>query len=138
MVVQSHVSHERLLQITTIGEIFCFEHISDTPGEALHHAIGSEHAWLGQSSPSQTRSARHRHPARAQANGLTALARKKSSAPPLRPLQTLVQQKIEIERPILDTTVQEQAISDLTDIRLLILPVERWCRRRKELALSSN
>ena len=48
MVVQSHVTHERLLQIFTAGESVCLEHISDTPVEALDHAIGARRAWFGQ------------------------------------------------------------------------------------------
>lgn len=48
MVVQGHVTHERLLQIFTAGESVSFEHISDTPVEALDHAIGSGRAWPGQ------------------------------------------------------------------------------------------
>jgi len=48
MFVQCHVTHERLLQILTTGESMRFEHFSDTPVEALHHAIGSGRAWLGQ------------------------------------------------------------------------------------------
>lgn len=47
MVVQSHISHQRLLQILTTGEAMGFEHIGDTPVEALHHAIGSGRAGLG-------------------------------------------------------------------------------------------
>jgi hypothetical protein len=48
MVVQSHVTHERLLQILTTGESMRFEHISNAPIEALNHAVGSGRAWLGQ------------------------------------------------------------------------------------------
>ena len=48
MVVQSHVTHERLLQILTTGESMGFEHISNAPIEALDHAIGSGRAGLGQ------------------------------------------------------------------------------------------
>ncbi|AMS33115.1 hypothetical protein AEM42_13415 [Betaproteobacteria bacterium UKL13-2] len=48
MVVQSHVTYERLLQIFTAGESVCLEHISDTPVEALDHAIGAGRAWFGQ------------------------------------------------------------------------------------------
>ena len=44
MVVQSHVTHERLLQIFTAGESVCLEHVSDTPVEALDHAIGARRA----------------------------------------------------------------------------------------------
>jgi hypothetical protein len=48
MVVQSHVTHERLLQILTTGESMGFKHIGNAPIEALHHAIDSGRAWLGQ------------------------------------------------------------------------------------------
>ncbi len=48
MVVQSHVTHERLLQIFTTGESMRFERIGNAPIEALKHAIGSGRAWLGQ------------------------------------------------------------------------------------------
>jgi hypothetical protein len=37
-----------LLQIFTAGESVCLEHISDTPVEALDHAIGARRAWFGQ------------------------------------------------------------------------------------------
>jgi hypothetical protein len=42
-----------------------------------------------------------------------------------------VQQKIEIERPILDTTAQEKAISDLTDIRLLNIASRKLVQEAK-------
>ena len=48
MVVQGHVTHERLLQIFTTGEPMGFEHIGNTSVESLDHAIGSGRAWLGQ------------------------------------------------------------------------------------------
>ncbi len=48
MVVQGHITHERLLQIFTAGELVSFEHIGNTPIEALHHAIRYGRAWLGQ------------------------------------------------------------------------------------------
>jgi len=47
MVVQGHVTHERLLQIFTTGESMRSEHIGNAPIEALNHAIGSGRAWLG-------------------------------------------------------------------------------------------
>lgn len=48
MVVQGHVTRERLLQILTTGESMGFEHIGNAPIEAFDHAIGSGRAWLGQ------------------------------------------------------------------------------------------
>ncbi len=48
MVVQSHVTHERLLQIFPTGESMGFEHIGNAPIKAFDHAIGSGRAWLGQ------------------------------------------------------------------------------------------
>ena len=48
MVAQSHVTHERLLQMFTTGESIRFEHIGNAPIEALNHGVGSGHAWLGQ------------------------------------------------------------------------------------------
>ena len=48
MVVQGHVTHERLLQIFTAGESMGFEHIGNTSVEALDHAVGAGRAWLGQ------------------------------------------------------------------------------------------
>ena len=48
MVVQGHVTHDRLLQVFTTGEPMGFEHIGNAPIEALDHAIGSGRAWLGQ------------------------------------------------------------------------------------------
>ena len=48
MVVQGHVTHERLLQILTTGESMRFEHIGNAPIKAFDHAIGSGRAWLGQ------------------------------------------------------------------------------------------
>lgn len=48
MVVQSHVTHERLLQILTTGESMGFEHIGNAPIKAFDHAIGSGRAWPGQ------------------------------------------------------------------------------------------
>jgi hypothetical protein len=48
MVVQSHVKHERLLQILTIAESMGFVHIGNAPIKAFIHAIGSGRAWLGQ------------------------------------------------------------------------------------------
>jgi hypothetical protein len=48
MVVQGHVTHERLLQIFTAGESMGFKHISDTSVEALDHAVGARRAGLGQ------------------------------------------------------------------------------------------
>jgi hypothetical protein len=48
MVVQNHVTHERMLKILTAGKLVRFEYISNAPIEALNHAIGSGRAWLGQ------------------------------------------------------------------------------------------
>jgi hypothetical protein len=48
MVVQSHVTHERLLQILTTGEPVGFEHIGNAPTKALDHPVGSGRAWPGQ------------------------------------------------------------------------------------------
>ena len=48
MVVQGHVTHERLRQIFTAGESVSCEHTGNAPIEALHHAIRSGRAWLGQ------------------------------------------------------------------------------------------
>ena len=48
MVIQSHISHERALQIFTAGEPVGFEHIGNAPIEALDHPVGSGRAWLGQ------------------------------------------------------------------------------------------
>lgn len=48
MVVQRHISHQRLLQIFTTGEAVSFEHIGNAPIETLNHAVGSGCAWLGQ------------------------------------------------------------------------------------------
>jgi hypothetical protein len=47
MVVQSHISHARVLQIFTAGESVGFEHIGNEPIEALDHTVGSGSAWLG-------------------------------------------------------------------------------------------
>ena len=41
MVVQSHVTHERLLQILTAGKSVRFKHISNASIKAFDHAIGS-------------------------------------------------------------------------------------------------
>lgn len=46
MVVQRHVTHERLLQILTAGESMRFEHISNTLIESLNYAIGSGRSWF--------------------------------------------------------------------------------------------
>jgi hypothetical protein len=48
MVVQGHITHERLRQIFTAGESVSCEHIGNAPIETLHHAIRSGCAWLGQ------------------------------------------------------------------------------------------
>lgn len=48
MVVQGHITHERLRQIFTAGESVSCEHTGNAPIEALHHAIRSGRAWLGQ------------------------------------------------------------------------------------------
>lgn len=48
MVVQGHITHERVLTIFTTGEPMGFEHIGNAPIEALDHAVGAERAWLGQ------------------------------------------------------------------------------------------
>ena len=48
MVVQGHVTHERLLPIFTAGESVSCEHTGNAPIEALHHAIRFGRAWLNQ------------------------------------------------------------------------------------------
>ena len=48
MVVQGHVTHERLLQIFTAGEAMGFEHIGNAPIKAFDHAVGAGRAGLGQ------------------------------------------------------------------------------------------
>lgn len=48
MVVQGHVTHERLLQILATGESMRFEYIGNAPIEAFDHAVGSGRAWLSQ------------------------------------------------------------------------------------------
>ena len=46
MVVQGHITHERLRQIFTAGESVSCEHTGNAPIEALHHAIRSGRAWF--------------------------------------------------------------------------------------------
>jgi len=48
MVVQGHVTHERLLQIFTAGESVCFEHICNATVEPLDHAVRFGRARFGQ------------------------------------------------------------------------------------------
>lgn len=48
MVVQGHVTRERLLQILTNGESVCIQHIGNAPIQVLDHAVGVRRPWFGQ------------------------------------------------------------------------------------------
>jgi len=49
MVVQRHVSHQRLLQIFTAGEAVRFKYIGYAPIKTLNHPVGLGRSGLGQS-----------------------------------------------------------------------------------------
>ncbi len=47
MVLQGHITQQRLLQILTAAEWVGVQYIGNTAVEALHHAIGFRHARFG-------------------------------------------------------------------------------------------